>query len=144
MRIDIDVDAADAIDFLRRMENRASDFRPVFRWAKQELRKANAENFTSSGLPVGGWDPRTRDYAWPILRKSGTLFRSLASLNGAPNEIHRDHAYFGTKVEYAKFHQYGTTRMPARKIVFTPVGFAKRIGMQAARHIVGIRGDLLP
>ena len=144
MRIDIDVDAAEAINFLRRMEDRAGDFRSVFRWAKMELRKANADNFTANGLPVGGWDPRTRDYAWPIMRKSGNLFRSLASLNGAPNEIHRTHAYFGTKVEYAKFHQYGTPRMPARKVVFTPFGFAKSLGAQAAKHIVGLRGDLLP
>jgi phage gpG-like protein len=142
MRVDIDVDAAGAIAFLRRMEDRADNFRPVFRWAKQELRKANVENFTKNGLPSGGWDPRTRDYAWPIMRKSGNLFRSLASLNGSPNEIHNDHAYFGTKVEYAKFHQYGTTRMPARKVVFTPIGFAKAIGEQAAKHIVGLKGDM--
>jgi phage gpG-like protein len=142
MRIEIDVDAADAIAYLRRMEERAENFSSVFRWAKQELRKANAENFTKNGLPSGGWNPRTRDYAWPIMRKSGALFRSLTSLNGAPNEIHKTHAYFGTKVEYAKFHQYGTTRMPARKVVFTPVGFAKSVGERAAKHIVGLRGDL--
>lgn len=144
MRIDIDVDAKDAIAFLTRMEERANDFRPVFRWAKSELRKANSENFTTGGLPVGGWSPRTRDYAWPIMRKSGALFKSLASLNGAPNEINKDHAYFGTNVEYAKFHQYGTSRMAARKVVFTPVGFAKSLGEEAAKHIVGLRRDLLP
>lgn len=142
MRIEIDVDDADAIAFLRRMEDRAGNFRSVFRWAKQELRKANAENFTKNGLPSGGWSPRTRDYAWPIMRKSGKLFRSLASLNGSPNEIHSNYANFGTKVEYAKFHQYGTTRMPARKVVFTPIGFAKAVGEQAAKHIVGLKGDM--
>jgi phage gpG-like protein len=144
MQVDFDVDAVDAIAFLRRMEDRASDFRPVFRWAKQELRKANSENFTSGGLPVGGWAPGEEGTAWPLLRRTGKLFRSLASLNGAPNEIHKTHAYFGTKVEYAKFIQYGTENMPARKIVFTPVGFAKAIGEQAAKHIVGLKGDLLP
>jgi len=142
MRVDIDVDAAGAIAYLRRMEDRAGEFRSVFRWAKNELRKSNADNFTANGLPSGGWSPRTRDYAWPIMQKSGALFKSLASLNGAPNEIHKDYANFGTKVEYAKFHQYGTTRMAARKVVFTPIGFAKGVGEQAAKHIVGLKGDM--
>lgn len=142
MRIEIDVDDAGAMAYLTRMEQRADNFRPVFRWAKRELRKANAENFTSGGLPVGGWVPRTREYAWPIMRKSGKLFNSLANLNGPSNQIHSHYANFGTKIEYAKFHQYGTSRMPKRQIIFVPTLFAKELGSKAAKHIVGLRGDL--
>lgn len=144
VRIDIDVDIDDAIDMLNRMDQRAKNFRPVFGWARRELQRANRENFTSNGLPTGGWDPRTRDYAWPLLRKSGKLFRSLSSLRGAPNEISPTFAIFGTSIEYAKFHQTGTRDMPKRQIVFSPPGFAKELGREAARHIVSIRERVLP
>lgn len=142
--IDIDVDIDNAIRFLDGMERRAKNFRMVFEWARLELAKSNAENFTASGLPAGGWSPRTRPYAWPIMRKTDQLFRSLASLNGSPNEVHTDHAIFGTNVEYAKFHQYGTTKMAARKIVFEPRGFASDLGAKAARHVVGLKSLLTP
>jgi hypothetical protein len=44
-------------------------------------------------------------------------------------------ATFGTKVEYAKFHQYGTTKMPKRKVVYEPLGFASRLGEVAATYV---------
>jgi phage gpG-like protein len=46
----------------------------------------------------------------------------------------------GTTVEYAKFHQYGTTKMPKRKIVFEPAGFAKKVGADAAAWVA--RGEV--
>jgi len=42
----------------------------------------------------------------------------------------------GTKVEYAKFHQYGTTKMPKRKIIFEPAGFAEKYANDAADWVV--------
>jgi phage gpG-like protein len=41
----------------------------------------------------------------------------------------------GTSVEYAKFHQYGTTKMPKRKIVFEPPLFAKKLGGDTVSYI---------
>jgi phage gpG-like protein len=144
IRIEIDVDIDDAIRFLQGMDRRANNFGMVFEWARAELAKANAENFTSGGLPVGGWDPRKRPYAWPIMRESKALFRSLSSLRGPANHIGPKHAYFGTEIEYAKFHQYGTRKMAARKVVFEPRGFASELGEKAAKHIIGLRASLLP
>jgi phage gpG-like protein len=46
----------------------------------------------------------------------------------------------GTSVEYAKFHQYGTSKMPKRKIVFEPLGFAKKVGNDAGAWVA--RGEL--
>ena len=148
IRVKIDCDADDAIEYLDGMIARSQDFGVVFQWAKRYLARANAENFATSGLPVGGWSPLAARYsAWkatrfpgmPIMQQTGKLFRDLTSLNGSPNEINATSATFGTRIEYAKFHQYGTTRMPKRQIVFEPPMFAKELADEAAKHVVGAR-----
>jgi phage gpG-like protein len=144
LRIRIKVDARAAIARMNSMERRSKDFRPIFRWAKRELERANAENFARNGLPVGGWSPlKPRYAAWkatkfpgaPIMVASGKLFRELRSLNGPANSIRMKSATFGTDLEYAKFHQYGTTRMPKRKIVYEPKQFAERLAILAADYV---------
>jgi phage gpG-like protein len=55
--------------------------------------------------------------------------------DSAVNVISKDTATFGTNVEYAKFHQYGTTKMPARKIVFTPREFPRELGINMVKYI---------
>ena len=145
IRIEIDVDIDDAMRFVQMMGIRAKNFIPAFEWARRELAKSNAENFTAGGLPSGSrWSPRKRAYAWPILRESDDLFKSLSSLRGPANQVSLTHAYFGTDIEYAKFHQYGTRKMAARKVVFEPRGFGRELGEKAAKHIIGLRASLLP
>lgn len=142
--IRITVDARRAIKRMKDMAKRAENFKPVFRWAKKELELANAANFTSQGLPVGGWSPLKPQYAaWkavhfpgaPMLIQDGKLFRSLTQMNGPASSIGRKEATFGTSVEYAKFHQYGTTKMAKRKIVYEPAGFASQLALLAAKHV---------
>ena len=142
--IRITVDAKKAIARMVVMKKRANDMRPVLWRAKQWLRFANEENFRQAGLPSGGWSPLDPQYsAWKNLRepgagtmiRTGRLFRSLTSLDAPPNKIDVMEATFGTKVEYAKFHQYGTTKMPKRKVVYEPMGFASRFGEVAATYV---------
>lgn len=142
--IKITVDAKKAIARMVVMKKRANDMRPVLWRAKQWLRFANEENFRQAGLPSGGWSPLDPEYsAWKNLRepgagtmiRTGRLFRSLTSLDASPNKIGVMEATFGTKVEYAKFHQYGTTKMPKRKVVYEPLGFASRFGEVAATYV---------
>ena len=142
--IRITVDAKKAIARMVVMKKRANDMRPVLWRAKQWLRFANEENFRQAGLPSGGWSPLDPEYsAWKNLRepgagtmiRTGRLFRSLTSLDAPPNKIDIMEATFGTKVEYAKFHQYGTTRMPKRKVVYEPLGFVSRFGEVAATYV---------
>lgn len=142
--IRITVDAKKAIARMVVMKKRANDMRPVLWRAKQWLRFANEENFRQAGLPSGGWSPLDPQYsAWKNLRepgagtmiRTGRLFRSLTSLDAPPNKIDIMEATFGTKVEYAKFHQYGTTKMPKRKVVYEPMGFASRFGEVAATYV---------
>lgn len=142
--IKITVDAKKAIARMIVMKKRANDMRPVLWRAKQWLRFANEENFRQAGLPSGGWSPLDPQYsAWKNLRepgagtmiRTGRLFGSLTSLDASPNKIGVMEATFGTKVEYAKFHQYGTTKMPKRKVVYEPLGFASRFGEVAATYV---------
>jgi phage gpG-like protein len=133
--IDIDFDMAKVQERLAAMELRSKDFSPVLRAARERLENANRLNFTSSGLPVGGWQRRRDDAAWPLMRKSGKLFNSLANLSGPPNRIYKRVAIFGTQVEYAKFHQYGTSKMPARKILFTPRFFGEEVSNDVIKYV---------
>ena len=113
------------------------------RQARTLLTAANAQNFASNGLPAGGWAPLDAQYgAWKALRRpgaptlvsSGSLFRSLMQMDGGNlNIVTPKSATYGTDVEYAKFHQYGTRKMPKRKIVFEPVGFAAELGQIMAK-----------
>lgn len=145
VNIRVHVDADRAIRYLRQMERRAKDFRPVLRWAKRELERANKENFAASGLPVGGWAPLDARYSqWkstnfpgrPIMVASGRLMDSLTRLDGPVNKIRLMSAEFGTDVEYAQFHQYGTTRMAKRQVVYEPRGFARTLAEHTGEYLV--------
>jgi phage gpG-like protein len=133
------------------MQRRMKSFRPIFNDIRSDLEKEWSNNFKTEGGNYGGWKPLSPKYAaWrgsagPILIRSGQLFNSVRSLHGAPNDIKDDEAYFGTNVEYAKFHQYGTTKMPKRPIIFEPSNVANKWGKWAVKYIAdgetfGIKG----
>lgn len=133
-----------AIAKLGAMHARAQVLTPVLIKAKQEVRMANAANFTSNGLLVGGWRPLEAQYAsWKMTRfpgmppmiRTGKLFASLSGANGPIDTMTNTSFSTGTSVEYAKFHQYGTTKMPKRKIVFEPPLFAKKLGGDTVSYI---------
>lgn len=133
------------IQKMRAAERRADNLKPVFEFARDELRKANSANFSGGGLPAGGWKPLDAQYgAWkavhfpgaPPMVQTGKLFRDLVTLRGSENVITENYAQFGTSVEYAKFHQYGTRKMAPRKIVFEPAGFSSDVGGYAAAYII--------
>ena len=150
--ITIDIDISPVMDRFKDMKRRVTDFGPVWRWAKRSLERSFSENFRSGGSLVGGWDPLDVGYAsWkrknfpgrPKLRIDGTLFRSIRHLDGGVNKIDKLTATFGTDVEYAKFHQYGTTKMPDRKIVFEPKGFAHDLSKKMEHYVVNGRNGLV-
>ena len=144
--IDIDIDISDAKNRIKDMEDRAKDLRPVWRYAKKELETAFTVNFLSGGnLVPGGWAPLDRGYAaWKSIHHPGAkkliidgkLFRSVSDLDDpAVNKIEKRSAQFGTNVEYARFHQYGTTKMPARQIIFEPKGFQRDISQKIENYV---------
>jgi|LakMenEpi03Aug12_release.lakeMendotaPanAssembly.Ray.scaffolds.fasta_scaffold281350_2 phage gpG-like protein len=146
VRIDVEVRVEKVQNLIDDVNERCIDARPVFRWAQQVLKKTFAENFTSQGLAVGGWSPLDAEYAaWkardlpgrPTLVRSGELFRSISELSDpSVNEINRLSATFGTGVKYAGFHQYGTSKMPKRQILFIPQSFADEFAEKLANYIV--------
>lgn len=136
VRVKIDADVSMPLEKLLAMKARSKNLRPLFEYARVQLGKSNAENFALGGLPSGKkWDKRTQPYPWPLMIRTGKLMESLTSLFGPPNRIGLTTATFGTDVEYAKFHQYGTTKMPARKILFEPRGFSRDLADKAAQYI---------
>lgn len=153
MPVDIDVrvrGVESAVGRLLAMYARTKVFTSVLAKAKQEIKLANASNFASNGLPVGGWAPLDPQYAaWkmarfpgaPPLVRSGRLFASLTGATASIESMTNTSLTVGTSVEYAKFHQYGTTKMPKRKIVFEPPLFAKKLGADAVSWVA--RGELL-
>lgn len=132
-----------AIARFEAMEFRLDNVMPVLEWAKKDLTQAWRTNFLSNGLLVGGWAPLDPDYfAWkkvrfpgaPTLVQTGRLFRSLGTDNVAMN-VRKDEAVIGTNLRYAKFHQYGTSKMPKRKVVFEPKGFADEFGRKVLQWV---------
>lgn len=153
MAVEIDVGmngVASAIARLTAMHQRSQVLTPVLIKAKQEVKLANASNFTSNGLLVGGWAPLDAQYAtWKMARfpgmppmiRTGRLFASLSGANGATDTMTNKSFSVGTSVEYAKFHQYGTSKMAKRKIVFEPPLFVKKLGRNTVDYIAN--GEVL-
>jgi phage gpG-like protein len=137
IRMKVSVNMHGTMRKLDNMMENASNFYSTFEYARHLLSLANAANFSSGGMLVGGWKPREEAAEWPIMRESNRLMGSLVSLTGPPNQIGATSATFGTAVEYAGYHQHGTSHMPSRKIVFEPRGFAEQVAQAAAEHIIG-------
>lgn len=149
---DIDYKGKDAVDRLRNMRDRASDLGPVLRWSKNHLERAYSTNFTTMGalsakaMLKGAWPPLDTVYAaWkatrfpgaPPLVRSGNLFRSVANMgSSSKNVITEMEATFVIDSPIAKFHQYGTENMPARKILFVPRDFDRDLNQKTIQYVV--------
>ena len=75
------------------------------------------EVFQTDGY--GQWAPRQDNLLHPLLRKTLNLYNSLTQQN-APGNVSIQSAHsleFGTEVEYADYHEFGTSRIPARPVI---------------------------
>lgn len=134
------------------MKDRAQNMRPVLHWAGNHLERAYSENFTTMGamsakaMLKGAWPPLDTEYAaWKATRVpgatplvfTGRLFRSVASMSSSPkNVVRKMSATFTIDNPIAKFHQFGTQNMPARKVLFVPRDFDRDINKKATKYIV--------
>lgn len=120
---------------------RMRSYRPVFEDYRSYLEGAYAVNFATGGSLVGGWPPEKAYGSWSsaggyaALFRTGRLTESLTNLRGAPNDIDRKAATFGTSVPYAKFHQHGTSEMPRRPVVFLPSGTNMYLAERTAQYL---------
>jgi phage gpG-like protein len=106
------------------------DFRPVWPEIHMYFLRSMTEQFESLGSRGGQrWQPLNEKYAkWkaqrfpgkPILVRTERLKRSLSLGGSEPDQVKEFapmYAVFGTRVPYARYHQRGTRRMPARPIL---------------------------
>lgn len=143
VRIDID-GADDASEYLDDVRRRMKDLRPVWPRLQASLKAYTIGNFTAQGLPSGGWKPLDAEYAsWkatrfpgaPMLVQTGQLFRKVSEgpkLDGGARTAH-----FSFTGKIARFHQYGTTKMPARPILFAPDVWVDEVQEQIGDYIIG-------
>lgn len=146
LEITTEFDYGELEDDLDDIENKAENFAPVFERIREDLQEHWAGNFTQNGLPVGGWAPLDAGYAsWKAVHfpgatpmiQTGQLFKSLSELRGAPNDIGKRTARFGTNIEIAKFHQMGTTKMPKRQLVYEPAEAHVKWSHWIKNHLAG-------
>ena len=109
-----------------RLAEDIQDWSEVFQDIGADFHEMEARQFDSEG-GYGGtpWAPLSKNYAaWKarnfpgnqILVLSGQLKESL--IEGDADIIEAMHAFYGTRLPVASFHQFGTSRMPARPVVF--------------------------
>lgn len=148
MRLDLDVYGDQQISReLLRFEHRVDNAQPAWREIAGEIRKQINVQFTTEGQAgSGGWEalaPSTlaskaaKGLSPAILQATGALLASLTSSGGGNfEEITDSSLTFGSSIPYGKFHQSGTSKMPARK----PIEFAELDRRQFTRilqkHIV--------
>lgn len=117
-------------DALEELELTFKDFRPLFREAAKlfyefEKQAFEAEGETSAG---GEWEELSplyeliKEQRYPgktILRRTDALYRSLTQPNarGSIRRVTETELLIGTGIDYALWHQTGTSRMPERPVI---------------------------
>lgn len=108
---------------LSRFGEYARDLRPAYREISADFKKIAAETFSHSGP---GWAPLSPTYAaWkgrhfpgkPILVRTGELQTAITGGSGYVEKLEPLIWQVGVRHPAATFHQRGTSRMPARKLV---------------------------
>jgi len=104
-----------------------SDFSEPFEQIAEGLQTDNMLNMVSEGTLYGPWPPLAESTiknrvrkgygSGPMLINSGDLAQSLAGGAGSVKEIGPLQMSLGTEVAYAKYLHFGTSRMPARKLI---------------------------
>lgn len=112
--ISIEVDGKQLAEFDQVLMNRwkrANNLRvPLQRIAKYILDEID-DNFDKKGTVFGRrWKRRKRTYRHPILNKTGVMKENFIS------NVDGTKAVVKNKTPYFKFHQLGTSKMPARKM----------------------------
>ena len=136
---------------LTRLRTTISDWRPF--WTQQFapfLYRTWLEEFVLEGSNTGDpWAQLSPAYAqWKrihgfgnsILVRSGAFKASMTSPD-APDSILRatsDALEIGTNVPYAKYHQFGTRRMPARPAMRVNEPFMRVVGQSLQRYVQAV------
>jgi phage gpG-like protein len=133
VRLDLDVFGDEQISReLLRFSARAGNAQPAFHKIAEDMREQIGQQFATEGeRGSGGWEPlkeatiaakASAGLDPHILQATHSLMESLTGTGGDHiEEVTDDSLLFGSSNAYGKFHQKGTSRMPARK----PVDFTE-------------------
>jgi len=109
----------------------------VFRQAQSDHFATATDHFAQS------WKPRTRNYPWPILRKTRKMMRATVR-KGAPGNVHKSNGrqlvlgISGSDVPYAKFHHHGTLKMPMRRFLYLRKDEQKKLHPPIRSHLLNV------
>lgn len=115
--------------YLSGLGTKFDDLKPLWiRIARNVLEPTTEMNFETEGDLVGGWEPlseatlkrrKQRGFTTTILTDTGRLRGSFRHDESEHHEIITSYwMEWGSDVPYAPYHQTGTSRMPARPILF--------------------------
>ena len=131
MNIEISVDTS-------RLDRMMADFPDAMARAQRNalvvignsVKNLATDAFKNPALRPSPWAPRKNnaDPGRPLLYKSGDLKQNFRSVVTGPDTV-----VVGTKVEYARYHQHGTKKMPARP--FLPVDKSGQLTPDCMREI---------
>lgn len=126
MRMIVDVFGDKQLDRqMLKYQTLMGDLAPAFEVLAEDFLAINTRQFDSEGGNSGHWAPlapstvKKRGAAHPILNEHGDLRASLtkADAKGAVRTVEPHELFVGTDIDYAQYHQTGTSRMPRRRPV---------------------------
>lgn len=126
--------------------DRSRDVRPAWAAVGDDVADAMAMQFMTAGAAAGRpWAPLNPDYlAWKVahnydprtLHRTRRMRDSLVSRPMDIEEYHAEYADFGSSDEKLPFHQYGTSRMPQREVLFWHEPLITRTVRRVRNYIV--------
>ena len=132
--------------WLQGLSSRAANLQPIWPTIETIFWKWEREQFEGEGALSGGWPPLSQKYAeWKarhypgrrILELRGYLKESMTGrgrytvLDEAPQ-----HLVIGTSVPYARKHQTGRGRVPARPFLVVPRREVQEFSVALAQYLV--------
>lgn len=123
MQLQVDVDGKGAKRKLEAARRAVKDYREPLKQIKTYELNEIRKNFVTRGTNITGkrWAKRKKSYSHNILEKTGKLKGSFRSTKLTKTELHID-----SRVDYYKYHQLGTSKMPKRQIT----GFSEKMKKQ--------------
>ena len=150
LRVTLQVDGEAQFDrAFSRFGHHTEDLRFLWADVASDFREIEQEQFATQGGHGHAWQPLSKKYGqWKakhhpgkqILELDGTLWKSL-TVKGAKGHVERpdkDSLSLGTSLHYAKYHQRGTKKMPARKVIDLTEADKKKISRTIHRRLVGV------
>jgi phage gpG-like protein len=134
----IETNAAALAGRLNSLAGRLENPEPILRLAQALIARSEAEVWQSEGASLGEHWARAaepeRKTDSRLLVATGRLRESLAG-RGSPLQVRGTQLVVGTDVPYGAYHQYGTSRMPARPFLGVSPSLARDL-LQLFQHAV--------